>query len=50
MPTFIDRERELRELNALLEAHQAQFVLVYGRRRIGKTQRVYYPNRHNELK
>ena len=37
---FIDRQQELRELNALLqESHRlAQFLLVYGRRRVGKTR------------
>jgi len=37
MSTFVNREEELAELNSLLERDGAQFVLVYGRRRIGKT-------------
>ena len=37
MPHFVDREQELAELNALLARPGAQFVLVLGRRRIGKT-------------
>lgn len=34
---FVDRERELAELNELLAEPRAQFAIVYGRRRIGKT-------------
>ena len=37
MTRFVDRQRELRELDALLEREDAQFVIVYGRRRVGKT-------------
>lgn len=37
MDQFIDRHRELRELNALSKRKGAQFVIVYGRRRVGKT-------------
>lgn len=37
MTTFVDRKRELQELNYLLDAHRAQFAIIYGRRRIGKT-------------
>ncbi len=37
MPRFVDREQELAELNALLPRPGAQFVLVFGRRRNGKT-------------
>lgn len=37
MPRFVDRQRELQELNGLLERSGAQFVTVYGRRRVGKT-------------
>jgi AAA+ ATPase superfamily predicted ATPase len=37
MDRFVNRERELAELNALLEQEGAHFLLVYGRRRIGKT-------------
>ncbi len=35
--TFIDRERELSQLNAVFQRHPPQFMVVYGRRRIGKT-------------
>lgn len=34
---FIDREVELASLNSLLARPSAQFVVVYGRRRVGKT-------------
>lgn len=34
---FIDREKELGELNKLYEDDRFQFVVVYGRRRVGKT-------------
>jgi AAA+ ATPase superfamily predicted ATPase len=37
MARFVDRQRELRELGALLKREGAQFVAVYGRRRVGKT-------------
>jgi AAA+ ATPase superfamily predicted ATPase len=37
MPRFVDRQRELRELNTLLKSGSAEFVVVYGRRRVGKT-------------
>jgi AAA+ ATPase superfamily predicted ATPase len=37
MAQFVDRQWELRELDALAGAPGAQFVLVYGRRRVGKT-------------
>ncbi|MCA9965582.1 MAG: ATP-binding protein [Anaerolineales bacterium] len=41
MQNFVDREQELAFLNGLLEqpaTHKAQFVLLYGRRRVGKTR------------
>lgn len=34
---FVGRRREVEALNAVLDARGAQFVLVYGRRRVGKT-------------
>jgi AAA+ ATPase superfamily predicted ATPase len=37
MPRFVDREPELADLNALLDRPGAHFVLVYGRRGVGKT-------------
>jgi hypothetical protein len=37
MPQFIDRERDLDDLNKVLIRPGAQFLILYGRRRIGKT-------------
>jgi uncharacterized protein len=35
---FIGRSRELNELNRLYQSDQAEFLILYGRRRIGKTR------------
>ncbi|MEW5987532.1 MAG: ATP-binding protein [Chloroflexota bacterium] len=37
MPEFIDRQPEMAALNKLLGTQGGQFVMVYGRRRVGKT-------------
>ncbi|MBN1936931.1 MAG: hypothetical protein JW934_19880 [Anaerolineae bacterium] len=37
MARFVDRQWELRELDELASASSAQFIVVYGRRRVGKT-------------
>jgi uncharacterized protein len=37
MSKFVGRKRELEELNRTLSQRDAQFILVYGRRRVGKT-------------
>lgn len=37
MPEFVDRMAELADLNRILERPGGQFVIVYGRRRVGKT-------------
>jgi AAA+ ATPase superfamily predicted ATPase len=40
VPQFVDRQEELHELNGLLasvERGKSEFVIVYGRRRVGKT-------------
>jgi uncharacterized protein len=37
MTRFVGRKRELEELNRILSQSGAQFILVYGRRRVGKT-------------
>jgi hypothetical protein len=34
---FVGRQRDIAELNAVLARPGAQFLLVYGRRRVGKT-------------
>ena len=36
MTKFVGRKRELQELNRILSQRAAQFILVYGRRRVGK--------------
>ncbi|MFQ5856364.1 MAG: ATP-binding protein [Anaerolineae bacterium] len=42
MGKFVGRQRELTELNAVLDRGGAQFILVYGRRRVGKTTLVLH--------
>jgi len=37
MTRFVNRRRELEQLNRFIEQPDAQFVAVYGRRRVGKT-------------
>ena len=37
MPKFVGRQRDLRDLNEVITRKGAHFVLVYGRRRVGKT-------------
>lgn len=37
MPRFVDRERDLEDLNNVLNRSGAQLLILYGRRRIGKT-------------
>jgi len=37
MNKFVGRNRELEELNRIISQRGAQFILVYGRRRVGKT-------------
>ena len=34
---FIGREAEIQQLNAIMSSKEAEFVVVYGRRRVGKT-------------
>ena len=34
---IIGRKREIKELQRLKESSQAEFVAIYGRRRVGKT-------------
>ncbi|WP_252896552.1 AAA family ATPase [Metallosphaera hakonensis] len=40
VPQFIDREQELRFLELKYQEDRAQFVIIYGRRRIGKTELI----------
>lgn len=37
MDRFVDRQSDLKELDYLLPAGQSKFLIVYGRRRVGKT-------------
>ncbi|MEJ2710588.1 MAG: ATP-binding protein [Anaerolineales bacterium] len=37
MSKFVGRNRELEELNRIISRRAAQFIIVYGRRRVGKT-------------
>jgi len=37
---FKDREKELKELNESLESDRFEFIVIYGRRRIGKTELI----------
>ena len=37
MKKFIGREREIKELDRCMASEQSEFVIVYGRRRVGKT-------------
>jgi len=37
---FVDRDNELEALNRLLDKKSAALVLLYGRRRVGKTRLV----------
>jgi AAA+ ATPase superfamily predicted ATPase len=38
MTRFIGRQREMAELNDLAAEQGAQFLILYGRRRVGKPQ------------
>ena len=37
---FLDREKELRSLNTRYESNRAEFSIIYGRRRIGKSRLI----------
>lgn len=40
--TFIGRSRELGELNRRYQSQKAEFMILYGRRRVGKTRLITY--------
>ena len=42
MSKFVGRQRELDELDAIAAQKGAQFILVYGRRRVGKTTLILH--------
>lgn len=37
---FIDREKEIKSLNAWWASKEAHFIIIYGRRHIGKTELI----------
>lgn len=37
---FVGRDRELKKLNDLYQDEEFQFVVIYGRRRVGKTMLI----------
>ncbi len=47
---FVDRQRELWELNQLLASKRGQFVVTYGRRRVGKTTLLLHWTRQGNTK
>ena len=48
--TLIGREREMAELQRSMESNRSEFVIVYGRRRVGKTYLVdHFFNRHYDF-
>lgn len=52
MAQFVDRQEELGELNNLLhltERRTGEFIIVYGRRRIGKTTLLLYWSEQSKL-
>ncbi len=46
---FVGREEELQMLKSLLDRKQSSFVVVYGRRRIGKTETIRHFIKENNL-
>ena len=49
MPQFIDRNEELTSLDRIVARQGAQFVIVYGRRRVGKTTLLLHWAESNDL-
>jgi len=49
MARFVDRQREFRELDEILEERGAHFIVVYGRRRVGKTTLLLHWVQHTNL-
>ena len=41
---FVGREYEIRQLEKYRESKEAEFVIIYGRRRVGKTSIWHYWN------
>jgi AAA+ ATPase superfamily predicted ATPase len=49
MGRFVDRQREFRELDEVLGERGAHFIIVYGRRRVGKTTLLLHWVQHINL-
>ena len=49
MPRFVDREAELDSLNRVAARPGSQFIIVYGRRRVGKTTLLLHWAQHSGL-
>jgi len=49
MPCFVDRETELDSLNRVAARPGSQFIIVYGRRRVGKTTLLLHWAQHSDL-
>jgi len=49
MPRFVDRETELDNLNRVATRPGSQFIIVYGRRRVGKTTLLLNWAQHSDL-
>ena len=49
MPHFVDRETELDDLNRVAARPGGQFIIVYGRRRVGKTTLLLHWAQHSGL-
>jgi uncharacterized protein len=41
-PNFINRQLELKFLNKVYSSNEKQLIIIYGRRRIGKTELISY--------
>jgi AAA+ ATPase superfamily predicted ATPase len=49
MARFVDRQREFGELDEVLGERGAHFIVVYGRRRVGKTTLLLHWVQHTSL-
>jgi AAA+ ATPase superfamily predicted ATPase len=49
MPRFVDRETELASLDRFVARSGSQFIVVYGRRRVGKTTLLLHWAKHSGL-
>ncbi len=42
MSEFMDRKKEMKEINELLDSKKFEFLILYGRRRVGKTELILH--------